>query len=97
MSTPLELSAKVNAYVNDECSLSDLETWLAPRLSYYLSNPDSHAGQVAIAVELGLAEVKDGITDEGSLQQALARLLAPSLTASPIAPVAFLIIPNPPA
>ena len=74
----MELFATVEAYIKRERSLRYLETWLTPRLAHYLTNPNSPVGNLATAIELGLAEMSAGITDEPGIRRALAKHLAPN-------------------
>lgn len=73
MSTSIELSAKIAEYLDKRVTLHDLEEWLAPRLTVYLANPDSQAGQLATVIELNLAEIYSGITSERTLRKVLSK------------------------
>ena len=73
MSTSLELDSKISDYIERRIALSDLETWLVPRLRLYLANPDSAAARLVATVELCLAELQDGIRTERGVRQLLAR------------------------
>lgn len=72
-----ELREQVINYLNNEISLSQLEEWYVPRLSYFLENPLSDDAEMVAAVEMALAEVGDGVIDEeearSSLQETLDR------------------------
>lgn len=75
MQSSFELLAKVKEYVDRQVTLSELESWLAPRLQFYLRNPDSRSAKLAGLVELCLSEIQAGIRTEGSVRRMLSRRL----------------------
>ncbi|MBI4284765.1 MAG: hypothetical protein HY670_02550 [Chloroflexi bacterium] len=72
MATSLEIFSKVTDYVERRISLRELESWLVPMLPSYFSNPDSAVADLAGTIELGLAEIQAGITNERNLRKLLA-------------------------
>jgi hypothetical protein len=56
-----QLHEKVIRYLQDEIEIEQLEEWLAPRLSDFFQIPDSSDARVVSTIELGLAEMGDGI------------------------------------
>ncbi len=75
MNPSAQLSSKLNDYLNRRIALSDLESWLVPRLPVYLDTPTSPAAELVAAFELCLAELHDGVRSERSLRNALSRYL----------------------
>ena len=73
MNSSTELFSKLNEYLDRQISLSDLESWLVPRLPVLLDAPDSLCGKIAGAIELCLAEICDGLKTERGVRASLAR------------------------
>jgi hypothetical protein len=59
-----ELKDKVLQYVEREITVEELEDWLVPRLPLYATREDTPDSDLSAAVELGLAEMNDGIRTE---------------------------------
>ncbi len=76
MSASFEIFSKVTDYVERQIRLSDLESWLVPRLLVYLDNPDSDGSRLAVLIELCLAEFHDGIRTQRSVRALLAKYTA---------------------
>ena len=76
MDASAELFLRATDCVERTIRLRDLETWLAPRLRYFLTNPENPPGQLAGLIELCLAEFHDGIRTERSVRTRLSRFLA---------------------
>jgi len=66
-----ELLEKVLKYVNNEIDIEQLNDWLVPRLPNFLSSLDTPDAIVADAIELGLAEMSDGIRTEDEFRSLL--------------------------
>jgi hypothetical protein len=66
-----ELKDKVFQVINDELTVEQLEEWLAPRLPTFLASPNSADSDIVSAIELGLAEINDGIRTKDSLLRLL--------------------------
>ena len=79
MNISIELFAKVYGYVSGQLRLAALEEWVAPRLPVLLAQPDTSAGQLTGAVELCLAEFKEGIRSERSVRAMLKRFISPQV------------------
>ncbi len=77
-----ELREKVAQFVGHRLSIQELEEWLVPRLPLYLTFTPSSDGKLAGAVELGLAELSDGLTTEAELRRSLSALLSEETTVS---------------
>lgn len=71
----LELRNIIYQFVNSEITIEELENWYVPRLAFLLSDPNSDDADVVAAVELGLAELSNGLTDEDELRATLASVL----------------------
>jgi hypothetical protein len=56
-----ELKDKLLDFVEGKITTEQLEDWLVPRLPGFLASPDTADSDVIAAVELGLAEMADGI------------------------------------
>lgn len=57
----LELKSKILQVVDTTMTIEEFEDWLVPELPVYLASPNSVDADVVAAVELGLAEMSDGI------------------------------------
>ena len=66
-----DLREKVLAYAEGRITVEELEDWLVPRLPMYLTPEPSDDARLASVVELGLAELGDGLTTEGELRASL--------------------------
>lgn len=64
-----ELYTKVVEVIDNQIDIKQLEEWLVPRLPTFLSDPDS--ADVVAAIELGLAEMSDGIRTREELSELL--------------------------
>jgi hypothetical protein len=56
-----ELKEKIYQVIDGDISFEQLEEWLVPRLPELLILPNSTDSDVVSAIELGLAEMDDGI------------------------------------
>jgi hypothetical protein len=70
-----ELEAQVREYSNHSIDLKQLNEWLAARLPGYLENAPSDDSDLIGALELGMAEMDDGIATEDDLRESLGELL----------------------
>ena len=75
MSMSMELHSKIYEYVSHKISLQELESWIVPRLPYFISQTDSSVEELASAVELCLAELQAGLRSQRSIRAFLARQL----------------------
>ena len=67
-----ELFSMVGAYLDRERDLADLEGWVVARLPLLLGYPEGSAvWEVVGSIELGLAEMVDGLIDEEGLRTSL--------------------------
>jgi hypothetical protein len=66
-----ELRDMILQYVESIITVEQLEEWLVPRLPALLKSPDSTDSDVVAALELGLAEMSDGIRTEDELRRLL--------------------------
>jgi hypothetical protein len=71
----LELREKILHYINKDITLEDLEDWLIPKLPIYIKSPDSTDSDIISALELGLAELSNGIRSEEELRTYLKECL----------------------
>jgi hypothetical protein len=71
-----ELKEKALQYAEGHISLEELEDWLIPRLPAYLAFQSSTDAEVAGAIELGLAEIGDGLIGEVEFRRSLRSLTA---------------------
>jgi hypothetical protein len=70
-----DLSNKVTEFVESVITMSDLEEWLVPRLPMFLTDPHSDNSDVVAAIELGLAEVSNGIKTVDEFRHELRQVL----------------------
>ncbi len=66
-----ELRIMVLQYINSEISFEQLEEWIVPRLPVFLSDPNSVDADIVSAIELGLAEISDGLRNEEEFRELL--------------------------
>jgi|SRR5581483_2452016 hypothetical protein len=72
-----EFQEQVMQYLNLNISLEELEKWLAPFLYDFLADPDSADAKLAGTIELGLADLANGVRTEDEFRNDLKeRLLA---------------------
>jgi hypothetical protein len=64
-----ELYNKVIEVIDNQIDIKQLEEWLVPRLPIFLAEPDS--ADVVAAIELGLAEMSDGIRTKEEFSELL--------------------------
>lgn len=70
MLTP-ELLNIVDAYLERNISLEQLEEWLVPRLPFFFKPPYSSASELATEIEMGLAEIGDKTLTEKEFRTSL--------------------------
>lgn len=75
-----ELQETVLRYINNEIDIEQLKDWLVPRLPIFLSSLDTPDANVADAIELGLAEMRDGIRTEDEVRQLLLDVVREQIT-----------------
>lgn len=71
-----ELRNTLLQFVNSELDVEQLENWLVPRLPILLASPVSSDADVIAAVELGLAEINDGIRTLDEFRSGLSEVLS---------------------
>ena len=69
----LELWQLASQFVESRLTIEQLEDWLVPRLPAIMQSPDSADADFAAVIELGLAEMSDGMLDDAQLREELAR------------------------
>lgn len=52
---------KILQVVEGSITIEQLEEWLVPRLPVFLTSPDSTISDIVAIIELGLAEMSDGV------------------------------------
>lgn len=62
------LKEKVLAFLAGELTLQELEEWYVPRLPLLVTNLESVETELVSALDLGLAEMNDGIRTEDELR-----------------------------
>ncbi len=70
-----ELRDKVSEFVDHEITPAQLEEWLVPRLPIFLESAESTDADVVAAIELGLAEMTDGIRSEAQFRDLMRHVL----------------------
>jgi len=76
MFASVELTTKLKEYLEGQITLWDLESWLVPRLAYFVHNLDSSEAKLAGTIELCLSELRAGIRSERSVRTLLSRHFA---------------------
>lgn len=61
----------VYQYLEHAIGLEELEGWVLARLPLLFGSPDSAVADLAATIELGLAEIDDGLIEEKEFQQRL--------------------------
>lgn len=61
----------VYEYLDNAMTLEQLEDWLVPRLPVLFQIPDAPIARLAATIELGLAEIGDGVIDEEEFRNLL--------------------------
>jgi hypothetical protein len=77
-----ELRDEILRYVEANVTLEKLEEWLVPRLHTLLIDPNSPDSDLVAAIELGLAEINDGIRTENEFRELLLDALRDHTTSS---------------
>ena len=70
-----ELLSKLGDYLQAQISLRELNEWILPRIPTLVAAPDSLAGRVTGAIELSMAMMKDGLTDERAIKRSIRRYM----------------------
>ena len=78
----LELRDKVYQFVEGEISATQIEEWVVPRLRLFLESVESADADVVAAIELGLAEMSDGIRTEVQFRDLMKQVLREHAAAS---------------
>jgi len=77
-----ELRDRVYQFVDGEISAAQLEEWMVPRLRLLLESVESADADVVAAIELGLAEMSDGIRTEAQFRDLMKQVLREHAAAS---------------
>ncbi len=78
----LELRDRVRQFAYGEISATQLEEWMVPRLRLLLESVESVDADVVAAIELGLAEMSDGIRTEAQFRDLMKQVLREHAAAS---------------
>jgi hypothetical protein len=70
-----ELTDKILQYVDSTITIAQLEDWLVPRLPFLARNSEGEDSDLVAAVELGLAELGNGIRSEDNLRNFLRKVI----------------------
>jgi hypothetical protein len=70
-----QLRDELFAYVESRQGVGELEEWIVPRAHQLLRHPASADADAVATVELGLAEIVQGLETEATLRNTLADLL----------------------
>jgi hypothetical protein len=65
------LLAQVHKYIDSEIDYNQLEEWFVPRLPAYLSDPSSADADIIAVIELGLADLSAGLSNEDEFRRNL--------------------------
>lgn len=68
-------------YLDGQIELGQLEEWLVPLAPLYASDPTTDDADFVATIELGLAEISDGIIAEGEFRKSLWSAIANRLFA----------------
>jgi hypothetical protein len=73
------LLSQVYDFLQGRITRVELEDWIVPRLHILFADLDSPEADLAAAVELGLAEMSDGLIDEEEFRNELHDVIRPYL------------------
>lgn len=71
-----ELLNKIQQFINKEISVQELEEWIVPRMHLLLVPAESDEADLVATIELGLAEIGEGMIEVGDLRKALTNRLS---------------------
>lgn len=71
-----ELLDHIRDYLNDRCTLQDLEVWVLSNLQRILDSGDEAAIDVANEIDADLVELGEGLIDEVTLREHLQSLIS---------------------
>lgn len=72
---PSEFIDFISQYVVGERTIEQLQDWYVPKLPRLLKNPESAEADIVSIIELGLAEMSDGIRTEQGFRNLLRQVL----------------------
>lgn len=78
----LELRNKVYQFVDGDISATQLEEWMVARLRLLLESVESVDADVVAAIELGLAEMSDGVRTDAQFRDLMKQVLREHAAAS---------------
>ena len=70
-----EIREKIIQVIESTITIEQFEDWLVPRLPTFLKSPDRTDSNVIAAVELGLAEMSDGVRTKDEFRSFLRDVL----------------------
>ncbi len=70
-----DLILMTKKYLDGQIELGQLEEWLVPLVPLYASDPTSDDADLVATIELGLAEISDGISTQSELCDSLRAML----------------------
>lgn len=76
------LLSAIYRYLDDAITLEQLEDWMLSQLPVLFQIPDSVVARLAATIELGLAEIGDGMIDEEEFRDLLQAALVQEVTLS---------------
>ena len=76
----LELKDKIYQYIDSSITLEQLEDWIVAGLRNYLRHQETTDAGVVSIVELGLAEIANGIRSEDEFRSSLRSVLQDNVT-----------------
>jgi len=71
-----ELLDHIRDYLNDRCTLQDLEAWVLSNLQKILDSGDKATIDMANEIDADLVELGEGLVDELTLQKHLQRFIS---------------------
>lgn len=72
----------ISQYLDHAITLQELEDWVIYHLPLLFQIPDSPVARLAAAIELGLAEIGDGVVDEEEFRNVLEAAVRQEVTLS---------------
>lgn len=78
-----ELLNKIQQFINNEISVQELEEWTVPRIHLLLVPAESDEADLVATIELGLAEISEGIIEVEDLRETLTDRLREPIFVTP--------------
>jgi len=70
-----DLRDKLGQFLDGMLGIEELEEWIVARLRVFMEPPDTPDASVVAAIELGLAEMSDGIRSEAQFRDLMRHVL----------------------